>query len=165
MHTIREITRLATIFVALIAPRLCLGFASATTRLRLDYASTTPRLRLASISCEHCRSSRNNLYCAPRHVIYYCCMYLFMHRRKIPSIYNIFWLKQFQAIYSMYPYKKICRENNDILNFLKIERLKILQLQNIWQMENFLNSSCIINFLWIKFNIKRVYTTWKSIHI
>ena len=35
-----------------------------------------PRIRLglvlASISCEHCRSSRNNPHCAPRHVIYYC---------------------------------------------------------------------------------------------
>ena len=25
----------------------------------------------ASISCEHCRTSRNNPHCAPRHVIYY----------------------------------------------------------------------------------------------
>ena len=34
-----------------------------------------PRLRLgfvsASISCEHCRSSRNNPHYAPRHIIYY----------------------------------------------------------------------------------------------
>ena len=53
MHTIREITRLATMLAGLIAPRL-----------RLDHA-------LASISFEHCRSSRNNPHCAPRHVIYY----------------------------------------------------------------------------------------------
>ena len=53
MHTIREITRLATMLAGLIAPRL-----------RLDYA-------LATISCEHCRSSRNNALCATRHVIYY----------------------------------------------------------------------------------------------
>ena len=26
----------------------------------------------ASISCEHCRSSRNNSHYAPRHIIYYC---------------------------------------------------------------------------------------------
>ena len=45
-------------------PRLCLGFVSALPQLRLDYA-------LTSISCEHCRSSRNNSHCAPRHVIYY----------------------------------------------------------------------------------------------
>ena len=53
MHTIREITRLATMLAGLIAPWLRLGFV------------------LASISCEHCRSSRNNPHCAPRHVIYY----------------------------------------------------------------------------------------------
>ena len=34
------------------------------TRIRLDYA-------LASISCEHCRSSRNNTHYVPRHIIYY----------------------------------------------------------------------------------------------
>ena len=54
MHTIREITRLATMLAGLIAPRIRLGYT------------------LASISCEHCRSSRNNPHCAPRHVIYYC---------------------------------------------------------------------------------------------
>ena len=53
MHTIREITRLVTMLAGLIAPRLRLGFVS------------------ASISCEHCRSSRNNPHCAPRHVRYY----------------------------------------------------------------------------------------------
>ena len=50
-------------------------FVSASSRLCLSYVSATPRLRLtyalASISCEHCRSSRNNPHCAPRHVIYY----------------------------------------------------------------------------------------------
>ena len=64
MHTIREITRLAAMLAGLIAPRLRLGFVSASFDLRLDYA-------LASISCEHCHSSRNNPHCAPRHVIYY----------------------------------------------------------------------------------------------
>ena len=64
MHTIREITRLATMLAGLIAPQLRLGFASATPRLRHTYA-------LASISCEHCRSSRNIPHCAPKHVIYY----------------------------------------------------------------------------------------------
>ena len=53
MHTIRKITRLATMLAGLIALRLRLGFVS------------------ASISFEHCRSSRNNPHCAPRHVIYY----------------------------------------------------------------------------------------------
>ena len=53
MHTIREITRLAIMLAGLIAPRIPLG------------------LVLASISCEHCRSSRNNPHSAPRHVIYY----------------------------------------------------------------------------------------------
>ena len=53
MHTIREITRLATMLARLIAPRIRLGFVS------------------ASISCEHCRSSHNNPHCASRHVIYY----------------------------------------------------------------------------------------------
>ena len=60
----------------LIAPRLRLGFVSASSRLCLSYVSTTHRLHLdyalASISCEHCRSSHNNPHCAPRHVIYYC---------------------------------------------------------------------------------------------
>ena len=59
----------------LIAPRLRLGFVSPLPQLRLGYASTTHRLRLdyalASISCEHCRSSRNNPHYAPRHIIYY----------------------------------------------------------------------------------------------
>ena len=64
MHTIREITGLATMLAGLIALRLFLGYTSTTPHLRLDYA-------LASISCEHCRSSRNNPHCAPRHVIYY----------------------------------------------------------------------------------------------
>ena len=75
MHTIREITRLATMFAGLIAPRLRLGCVAASSRLRIGYTPTTPHLRLdyalASISCEHCRSSRNNPHCAPRHVIYY----------------------------------------------------------------------------------------------
>ena len=64
MHTIRDIARLATMLTGLIAPRIRLGFTSATSWLRLDYA-------LASISCEHCRSSRNNPHCVPRHIIYY----------------------------------------------------------------------------------------------
>ena len=76
MHTIRDIARLATMLAGLIAPRLRLGFVSALPQLRLSYTSTTPHLRLdnalASISCEHCRSSCNNPHCAPRHVIYYC---------------------------------------------------------------------------------------------
>ena len=53
MHTIRVIPRLATMLAGLIA-----------LRLRLDYA-------LASISCEHCRSSRNDPHSAPGHVMYY----------------------------------------------------------------------------------------------
>ena len=68
MHTIRVITRLAQnarrTDRASASSRLRLGFASATSHLRLDYA-------LASISCEHCRSSRNNPHYAPRHIIYY----------------------------------------------------------------------------------------------
>ena len=59
--------------------RLCLGFFSALPQLRIGYTSTTRHLRLkyalASIFCEHCRSSRNNPHCAPRHVIYYCLVY------------------------------------------------------------------------------------------
>ena len=69
MHTIREITRLATMLAGLIAPWIRLGFVSALPQLRLDYA-------LASISCEHCRSSRNNPHCPPRHAIYYLIMIL-----------------------------------------------------------------------------------------
>ena len=54
MHTIREIARLATILAGLIAPRLRLGFASATSRLYLTYASTMPWLRSpASIVARH----------------------------------------------------------------------------------------------------------------
>ena len=64
MHTIREITRLAPMLAGLIAPQLRLGYASSMHRLHLHYA-------LAPISCEHCRSSRNNPHCAPRRVIYY----------------------------------------------------------------------------------------------
>ena len=41
-----------------------MSFISALSRLCLSYA-------LASISCEHCRSSRNNPHYAPRHIIYY----------------------------------------------------------------------------------------------
>ena len=57
MHTIRVITRLAQ--KARRTDR-----ASALSQLRLEYA-------LASISCEHCRSSRNNPHYPPRHIIYY----------------------------------------------------------------------------------------------
>ena len=55
--------------------RLCLSYVSVMPRLRISCTSTTTYLRLnyalASISCEHCRSSRNNPHCAPGHVIYY----------------------------------------------------------------------------------------------
>ena len=68
MHTIRVITRIAyntrRTDRASASSRLCLSYVSATPQLRLDYA-------LASISCEHCRSSRNNPHYAPRHIIYY----------------------------------------------------------------------------------------------
>ena len=64
MHTIREIARLATMLAGLIAPRIRLGFVSTSSRLCFSYA-------LASISCEHCRSSRNHPHCVPRHIIYY----------------------------------------------------------------------------------------------
>ena len=64
MHTIREIMRLATMLAGLITPRHRLGHTQTTPHLRFDYS-------LASISCKHCRSSRNNPHCAPRHVIYY----------------------------------------------------------------------------------------------
>ena len=51
------------------------GLASAPSRLCLGFVSTKPHLRrnyaLALISCEHCRSSRNNPHYAPRHIIYY----------------------------------------------------------------------------------------------
>ena len=54
VHTIREITRLATMLAGLIAPQLCLGFVSALPQLRLGYASTTPWLRSpASIVARH----------------------------------------------------------------------------------------------------------------
>ena len=46
MQTIREIAGLATMLPGLIALRLRLGFASATSRLRLNYASPATRLRL-----------------------------------------------------------------------------------------------------------------------
>ena len=66
--------------IGLITPRLRLGFVSASSRLCLSYASTTPQLRLdyalATIACEHCRSSRNNPHYVLRHIIYY---YLFSH--------------------------------------------------------------------------------------
>ena len=79
MHTIRDIARLATMLAGLIAPRIRLGFVSALPQLRLGYASTMPHLRLdyalASISCEHCRSSRNHPHCVPRHIIYYYIIY------------------------------------------------------------------------------------------
>ena len=67
MHTIREITRLASMLAVLIAPQLRLGFVS------------------ASISCEHCRSSRNNPHCAPRHVIYYFIAPLLEIRFAVPA--------------------------------------------------------------------------------
>ena len=54
MHTIREITRLATMLAGQIAPRLRLGFVSALPQLRLSYASTTTWLRSpASIVARH----------------------------------------------------------------------------------------------------------------
>ena len=75
MHTIRVITRLATMLAGLIAPWLRLSFVSALSRLCLGFVSALSQLCLnfvsASISCEHCRSSRNNPHYAPRHVIYY----------------------------------------------------------------------------------------------
>ena len=54
-----------------------LGLASATSWLRVDYA-------LASISCEHCRSSRNHPHCVLRHIIYYCVTHFrtYLYRRK-----------------------------------------------------------------------------------
>ena len=74
---------------------------SALSRLRLGFA-------LASISCEHCRSSRNNPHCAPKHVIYY---YVFLYIYLIYKVFKILtmrfdnkriifcarsrWLKQF----------------------------------------------------------------------
>ena len=76
MHTIREITRLATMLAGLIAPQLRLGFVS------------------ASISCEHCRSSRNNPHYAPSHVIYYFItsgiLILIVLACLKPEVYNIF---------------------------------------------------------------------------
>ena len=68
MHTIREITRLATMFAGLIAPqlrldfvsassRLCLSYVSALHQVRLTYASTTPWLRSpASIVARHAKT-------------------------------------------------------------------------------------------------------------
>ena len=54
---------------------LNLVFLFHSTVLRVGYASTMPHLgldyALASISCEHCRSSCNNPDCVPRHIIYY----------------------------------------------------------------------------------------------
>ena len=44
--------------------QLCLGYASTMPHLRLDYA-------LASISCEHCRESRNFPNCVHWHVFYF----------------------------------------------------------------------------------------------
>ena len=64
-RTIRIIVWRATMLAGLFALMLRLGFI------------------LASISCEHCRSSRNNSHCAPRHVIYYCVM-------SSPSVKSIF---------------------------------------------------------------------------
>ena len=46
MHTIREITRLATMLAGLIAPRIHFGLVSALPQLRLDYALATPRMLL-----------------------------------------------------------------------------------------------------------------------
>ena len=63
MNPIREIARLATMLAGLIALRLCLGCA------------------LASISCEHCRSSRNYPRCAPRHVIYTIVLYTILRKK------------------------------------------------------------------------------------
>ena len=67
MHTIRVIMKLAKN-----ARRT--DRASASSRLCLSYT-------LASISCEHCRSSRHNPHYAPRHIIYYYfCPNLFSYR-------------------------------------------------------------------------------------
>ena len=58
--------------------------ASDSSRLCFDNASTMPHLRLdyavASISCEHCRSSRNHPHCVPRHIIYYSRTFNFSKR-------------------------------------------------------------------------------------
>ena len=78
MHTIRVITRLAyngrRTERASAPSRFCLGFVLALPQLRLDYA-------LALISWEHCRSSRNNPYYAPRHIIYYFTIMLHFHQK------------------------------------------------------------------------------------
>ena len=50
MHTIRDIARLATMLAGVIAPRIRLGFASATSRLCLSYVSALPQLRLGFAS-------------------------------------------------------------------------------------------------------------------
>ena len=42
-----------------------------------DNARRTDRAS-ASISCEHCRSSRNSPHCAPRHAIYYNLQNIFL---------------------------------------------------------------------------------------
>ena len=46
MHTIREITKIATMLAGLIAPRFRVCFVSASSQLCLSYVSATPRLRL-----------------------------------------------------------------------------------------------------------------------
>ena len=67
--------------------RLYLGSILAWPQLRLDYA-------FASISCEHCRSSRNNPHYAPRHIIYY---YFQMIKTFIPTYILTLSCKRYQV--------------------------------------------------------------------
>ena len=134
MHTIREITRLATMLAGLTAPQLRLGFVSALPQLRLGYASTTHRLHLdytlAPISCEHCRSSRNNPHCAPRHVIYYFTTCV----RKIrysPSVEHGE-CSQFHAMFFSSLVKKIRRSQWQSVSKEKVTYLRLNFLSSDW---------------------------------
>ena len=85
----------STMLAGQIAPRLRLGFASATSRLRLDYA-------LASISCEHCCSSRNSSHCAPSYVIYYFKIFqkrIIRIRNFFPDNYSSFKIKHIDLLF------------------------------------------------------------------
>ena len=122
MHTIREITRLATMLAGLIAPQLRLGFVS------------------APISCKHCRSARNNPHCAPRHVIYYSIATLFSPVY-LGFIIAIHWVRKFFIAIFRVPYRKLKSK------FLTINPLQVVRHLELGVISCIANNSRFFYFI------------------
>ena len=106
-----------------------------------DNARRTDRAS-ASISCEHCRSSRNNPNCAPRHVIYYCFRVMIFWRKKTFSsqkrglhneyqlyIFNVYGITMYSC-----PLRLYCKTLNITKNFYSVLMTNWLCLDMIYRM-------------------------------